>query len=79
MPRGRAATDLDQLSNTLSTSTLDKDGNDRMTWKLDPSGDFNVKTLSNIIQDKLLKVSSNANDFKWNNFIPGKVNISIWM
>ncbi|GJY04134.1 RNA-directed DNA polymerase, eukaryota, reverse transcriptase zinc-binding domain protein [Tanacetum coccineum] len=45
---------------------------------LDASGVLKVKTLSNLIQDKLLADSNLGNHHTWNSWVPNKVNVYVW-
>ncbi|GJS53722.1 hypothetical protein Tco_0627084 [Tanacetum coccineum] len=51
---------------------------DRWRWMLSEDGDFKVKELSRLIEDKILQVENDAQETLWNKLVPKKVNVFIW-
>ncbi|GJR80534.1 alpha/beta hydrolases superfamily protein [Tanacetum coccineum] len=47
-------------------------------WKLSEDGDFKVKELSRLIEDKILQVENDAQETLWNKLVPKKVNVFVW-
>lgn len=62
-PRGRA-------SHEMGTLKLSEDHNDFWSWSPDLSGKFSVKSLTFLVQNKLL-----GEVVIWNSWVHGKVNI----
>ncbi|GKB65405.1 RNA-directed DNA polymerase, eukaryota, reverse transcriptase zinc-binding domain protein [Tanacetum coccineum] len=47
-------------------------------WKLSEDGDFKVKELSRLIEDKIHQVENDAQETLWNKLVPKKVNVFVW-
>ncbi|GJS76729.1 reverse transcriptase domain-containing protein [Tanacetum coccineum] len=47
-------------------------------WMLDEGGEFKVKTLTSLIEEKILQGDSGGVDTLWNKLVPKKVNIFLW-
>ncbi|GKD92503.1 RNA-directed DNA polymerase, eukaryota, reverse transcriptase zinc-binding domain protein, partial [Tanacetum coccineum] len=77
-PRGRANDDLSSLVSLIGNLSLSEEGLDKWIWSKDPSGRFKVSSLSKSIQ--ILSLSNHAlgDHFRWNSWIPRKVNVCIW-
>nr|GEW09584.1 RNA-directed DNA polymerase, eukaryota, reverse transcriptase zinc-binding domain protein [Tanacetum cinerariifolium] len=51
---------------------------DRWRWTLSEDGEFKVKDLSSMVDDKILHVESGGQETLWNKLVPKKVNIFVW-
>ncbi|GKA84297.1 putative RNA-directed DNA polymerase, eukaryota, reverse transcriptase zinc-binding domain protein [Tanacetum coccineum] len=51
---------------------------DRWRWTLCEDGEFKVKDLSRLIEEKILHVESGMQETLWNKLVPRKVNIFVW-
>ncbi|GJR66188.1 putative RNA-directed DNA polymerase [Tanacetum coccineum] len=77
-PRGRSAGELYSLENLINRLFLDSSAADKWTWSPDATGMFTVKSLSNLIQNKLIRGGRIDVPFKWNSWVLRKVNIYAW-
>lgn len=76
--RGRAVDELSLLLLTIGNFSLCESNADSWYWSLDYSGMFSVKSLSLLVQRKLLDEASSHSPFIWNSWVLGKVNICVW-
>ncbi|GJR66773.1 reverse transcriptase domain, reverse transcriptase zinc-binding domain protein [Tanacetum coccineum] len=71
------------------TSVMDKGGwvnnswvwkwdRDRWRWSLGEDGEFKVKELSRMIEEKILLLDIGGQEMLWNKLVPKKVNIFVW-
>ncbi|GJS52303.1 reverse transcriptase domain-containing protein [Tanacetum coccineum] len=51
---------------------------DKWSWSLREDGEFKVKDLSRMLEDKILHTDSGARETRWNNLVPKKVNVFVW-
>ncbi|GKE21948.1 RNA-directed DNA polymerase, eukaryota, reverse transcriptase zinc-binding domain protein [Tanacetum coccineum] len=51
---------------------------DRWRWSLGGDGDFKVKDLSSLIEEKILHSDGGGHETLWNKLVPNKVNIFVW-
>ncbi|GJS97287.1 retrovirus-related pol polyprotein from transposon TNT 1-94 [Tanacetum coccineum] len=51
---------------------------DRWRWALHESGDFTVKELTKLVEEKILDVNNEGDSTIWNKWVPKKVNIFVW-
>nr|GEV41033.1 RNA-directed DNA polymerase, eukaryota, reverse transcriptase zinc-binding domain protein [Tanacetum cinerariifolium] len=51
---------------------------DKWGWLLGKDGEFTVKELARLIEDKVLHVEGRGQETLWNNLVPKKVNIFMW-
>ncbi|GJR37931.1 reverse transcriptase domain, reverse transcriptase zinc-binding domain protein [Tanacetum coccineum] len=51
---------------------------DRWRWTLGEDGDFKVKILTSLIEEKILQVENDGHDTYWNKLVPKKVNVFVW-
>ncbi|PWA59008.1 hypothetical protein CTI12_AA193110 [Artemisia annua] len=51
---------------------------DRWRWTLHESGDFTVKELTKLVEEKILDVNNGGDTTIWNKWVPKKVNIFVW-
>ncbi|PWA80185.1 RNA-directed DNA polymerase, eukaryota, Reverse transcriptase zinc-binding domain protein [Artemisia annua] len=77
-PSGRATDELSCLSSLISGFVLNFTRDDSWTWSLEASGDFTVRSLSNIIQKRLLAIEDSSLSFRWNSWVPRKINVCAW-
>ncbi|GJU38152.1 RNA-directed DNA polymerase, eukaryota, reverse transcriptase zinc-binding domain protein [Tanacetum coccineum] len=77
-PRGRTAGDLYTLENLINGLSLNASVADKWIWSPDAAGLFTVKSLSNLIQNRLIGGGRIDVPFKWNSWVPREVNIYAW-
>ncbi|GJT44971.1 RNA-directed DNA polymerase, eukaryota, reverse transcriptase zinc-binding domain protein [Tanacetum coccineum] len=51
---------------------------DKWKWTLNGDGNFLVKDLSRIVEEKILDVETNSQQMIWNKLLPKKVKIFVW-
>nr|GEV86550.1 putative RNA-directed DNA polymerase, eukaryota, reverse transcriptase zinc-binding domain protein [Tanacetum cinerariifolium] len=51
---------------------------DGWRWTIFDDGNFKVKELSRLIEEKTLRVENGAQEMIWNKLVPKKVNIFVW-
>ncbi|GKC96175.1 reverse transcriptase domain, reverse transcriptase zinc-binding domain protein [Tanacetum coccineum] len=76
--RGRVMGEYNELLGTLQNVVVSNDCRDRWRWALQDDGNFTVKALSRVVEDKILCVENGALATLWNSWVPKKVNIFIW-
>ncbi|GKB12598.1 RNA-directed DNA polymerase, eukaryota, partial [Tanacetum coccineum] len=76
--RGRALDDLTNLSSIIGDLSLSPGTNDKWLWSCDATGVFKVRSITSLIQNKLLEYCKLDNHLLWNSWIPRKVNICVW-
>ncbi|GKB63320.1 reverse transcriptase domain, reverse transcriptase zinc-binding domain protein [Tanacetum coccineum] len=76
--RCRVCKDLDELKNILQSVVISNDCRDRWKWMLHEGGNFTVKELSRLVEEKILRSESSFQETLWNKLVPKKVNIFIW-
>ncbi|GJX98461.1 RNA-directed DNA polymerase, eukaryota, reverse transcriptase zinc-binding domain protein [Tanacetum coccineum] len=54
------------------------DNRDRWKWSLSEDGEFTVKELSRLIEEKILVSDNGGQEMVWNKLVPKKVNIFVW-
>ncbi|GJT09653.1 putative RNA-directed DNA polymerase, partial [Tanacetum coccineum] len=47
-------------------------------WALQESGDFTVRGLTKLVEEKILNMESGGEATTWNNWVPKKVNVFVW-
>ncbi|GKE46043.1 RNA-directed DNA polymerase, eukaryota, reverse transcriptase zinc-binding domain protein, partial [Tanacetum coccineum] len=47
-------------------------------WRLSDDGEFTVKVLARLIEEKIVRGESGGQETFWNNLVPKKVNIFVW-
>ncbi|XP_071688252.1 uncharacterized protein [Rutidosis leptorrhynchoides] len=77
-PTGRAAGSLTELKVLLQGIKLDDQKNDTWGWSLSGNGFFKTKTLTGIIDSKLLKTPQSFLATLHNYLVPKKVEVFIW-
>ncbi|GJZ64247.1 hypothetical protein Tco_0620668 [Tanacetum coccineum] len=77
-PRGRALDDLTNLFLIIGDLSLSPGTNDKWLWSCDATGVFKVRSITSLIQNKLLEYCKVDNYLLWNSRIPRKVNICVW-
>ncbi|XP_071695695.1 uncharacterized protein [Rutidosis leptorrhynchoides] len=77
-PTGRAAGDLVELNNLLSSFRFDRSLKDSWKWSMSSDGMFKVKILASVIDQHILPSSSSQHSTLRNNLVPKKVEIFVW-
>nr|GEY13425.1 RNA-directed DNA polymerase, eukaryota, reverse transcriptase zinc-binding domain protein [Tanacetum cinerariifolium] len=72
---GREESELNDLQHEIS-SIIPSSNPDSWRWSLHPSGQFSVSAFRAIIDSKLL--GHLGSKLRWNNLVPGKINILAW-
>nr|GEW30973.1 RNA-directed DNA polymerase, eukaryota, reverse transcriptase zinc-binding domain protein [Tanacetum cinerariifolium] len=75
-PRGGVEQEQFQHVDRISRSVKLNSNNDSWTWNLEKSGMFSVASVRKMIDDALIH-SPNLN-YRWNKYVPIKVNILVW-
>ncbi|GKC73819.1 RNA-directed DNA polymerase, eukaryota, reverse transcriptase zinc-binding domain protein [Tanacetum coccineum] len=73
--RGRVCKELDDLVYVLQNVVISNNCRDRWRWTLFDDGEFKVKDLTGLTEDKILHVESGGQETLWNKLVPKKVNI----
>ncbi|GKB20542.1 RNA-directed DNA polymerase, eukaryota, reverse transcriptase zinc-binding domain protein [Tanacetum coccineum] len=76
--RGRAVSQLASLKNQIGNIVLYTNRLDSWHWVSNASGIFSVKSLSTLIQRKLLGGSIDNYHFVWNSWVRRKVSSCLW-
>lgn len=77
-PTGRPIDDLVALCERIGNIQLSLNTSDGWIWLLEKNCTFTVRTLSSLVDEKLLGPLCFGKRFSWNNFAPKKVNIFLW-
>ncbi|GKE44868.1 RNA-directed DNA polymerase, eukaryota, reverse transcriptase zinc-binding domain protein [Tanacetum coccineum] len=75
---GRVCKEFDNLLGVLQNVFISNDGRDRRRWMLQENGEFTVKALTRLVEEKVLRVENGNQETLWNNWLPKKVNIFVW-
>ncbi|GJR71924.1 reverse transcriptase domain, reverse transcriptase zinc-binding domain protein [Tanacetum coccineum] len=76
--RGRVCNDFEDLQALLQNVIIKVDCRDRWRWEFQENGDFTVKVLTKLVEEKTLNVASEDEATIWNKWVPKKVNIFVW-
>nr|GEX50533.1 RNA-directed DNA polymerase, eukaryota, reverse transcriptase zinc-binding domain protein [Tanacetum cinerariifolium] len=76
--RGRVCKEFEDLMGVLQNVVVYNNCRDKWRWLLDEDGEFKVKMLTRLIEDKCLCLESDGQETTWNKLVPKKVNIFIW-
>nr|GEU62800.1 RNA-directed DNA polymerase, eukaryota, reverse transcriptase zinc-binding domain protein [Tanacetum cinerariifolium] len=74
---GRVCREYDDLIEALRNVAISNSCKDRWRWTLGEDGDFKVKILASLIEEKILQVENGGHDTHWNNLVPKKVNVFV--
>ncbi|GJS28095.1 putative RNA-directed DNA polymerase, eukaryota, reverse transcriptase zinc-binding domain protein [Tanacetum coccineum] len=77
-PRGRVMGELKELEEIITGISIDRNRKDKWKWKLDPKGEFSVKSLSEWIERRHVRREAGITKLEWNTLVPRKVNVFIW-
>ncbi|GJS51833.1 hypothetical protein Tco_0625195 [Tanacetum coccineum] len=76
--RGRVSKDFEDLTEVLQSTVVSNDCRDTWRWVLGEDGDFKVKELSILIEEKIIQVQNGGHEMLWNKLLPKKnVNIPV--
>nr|GEY48535.1 hypothetical protein [Tanacetum cinerariifolium] len=64
---GRVCREYDDLIEALGNVAVSNSCKDRWRWTLGEDGDFKVKILASLIEEKILQVKNGGHDTRWNN------------
>ncbi|GJV12668.1 reverse transcriptase domain, reverse transcriptase zinc-binding domain protein [Tanacetum coccineum] len=76
--RGRVSRELDELVRVVQNVTIHSNYKDRWRWSLGEDGEFTVKELARLVEEKILHRDGGGQETLWNNLVPKKVNIFVW-
>ncbi|GJT89609.1 reverse transcriptase domain, reverse transcriptase zinc-binding domain protein [Tanacetum coccineum] len=76
--RGRVCKEFEDLMGVLQNVVVSNNCRDKWRWLLDEDGEFKVKMLTRLIEEKCLCLESGGQETTWNKLVPKKVNIFIW-
>ncbi|GJT70708.1 RNA-directed DNA polymerase, eukaryota, reverse transcriptase zinc-binding domain protein [Tanacetum coccineum] len=77
-PRGRSCNKLNSLYSITESRSLNSGALDGWKWTLGSGKDFTAKTLSVMVDSILLEPYHYEQKFKWNSWVPRKINIFAW-
>ncbi|GJW89767.1 reverse transcriptase domain, reverse transcriptase zinc-binding domain protein [Tanacetum coccineum] len=75
---GKVCREFDDLIEILLNVVVSSTCRDRWRWAFDVEGGFKVKTLTGLIEEKILQVEVGGQDTLWNKLVSKKVNIFVW-
>ncbi|GJV18591.1 reverse transcriptase domain, reverse transcriptase zinc-binding domain protein [Tanacetum coccineum] len=75
---GRVTRDLDELVGVLQNVVVHSNCRDNWRWLLGEDGEFTVKELARLVEEKTLHVENGGHETFWNRLVPKKVNIFAW-
>ncbi|GKE09180.1 RNA-directed DNA polymerase, eukaryota, reverse transcriptase zinc-binding domain protein, partial [Tanacetum coccineum] len=75
---GRVSKEFEDLLGVLQHVMVSNNCRDRWRWALDNDGDFTVKDLSSLIEEKILRSDNGGQETGWNKLVPKKVNVFVW-
>ncbi|GKB54349.1 reverse transcriptase domain, reverse transcriptase zinc-binding domain protein, partial [Tanacetum coccineum] len=76
--RGRVSKEFEDLLGVLQNVVIHNNCKDNWRWSLGEDGNFAVKDLSRMVEEKILHADSGGQETIWNNLVPKKVNIFVW-
>lgn len=76
--RGRTMDFFECLSQDMVGVNLVPGSKDGWRWLLDGNEVFTVSNLASLIDNKLLATHGLVDTFKWNNWLPKKINVCFW-
>nr|GEU99642.1 RNA-directed DNA polymerase, eukaryota, reverse transcriptase zinc-binding domain protein [Tanacetum cinerariifolium] len=77
-PRGRSCNELNSSYSNIESCSLNSEALDGWKWTLGSGKDFKAKTLSVMVDSILLEPYHFEQKFKWNSWVPRKINIFAW-
>ncbi|GKA32168.1 hypothetical protein Tco_0718535 [Tanacetum coccineum] len=69
---GRVCKDFEELTEVLQSTVVSNDCRDTWRWVLGEDGDFKVKELSILIEEKIIQVQNGGHEMLWNKLLPKK-------
>ncbi|XP_071689042.1 uncharacterized protein [Rutidosis leptorrhynchoides] len=75
---GRTGAELSALDRLIESCRLESDRPDRWVWNLSSNGSFTSKTMTSIIEEKLLPRGTHLFETLRNYLVPKKVEVFIW-
>ncbi|GJV29789.1 RNA-directed DNA polymerase, eukaryota, reverse transcriptase zinc-binding domain protein [Tanacetum coccineum] len=62
----------------MQNIVVDRNCRDKWRWTLSEDGEFAVKELTKLIEEKVLRMESGGRETLWNTLVPKKVNVFVW-
>ncbi|GKG00713.1 hypothetical protein Tco_0302403, partial [Tanacetum coccineum] len=75
--RGRVSREFEELLDVIQNIVVQSNCRDKWRWALGVNGDFKVKELARLVEEKILHEESGGHETIWNKLVPKKVNISV--
>ncbi|GJS10798.1 nucleotide-binding alpha-beta plait domain-containing protein [Tanacetum coccineum] len=76
--RGRVSREFEELVGVVQDIVVHSNCRDKWRWTLDVDGEFTVKELDRLVEEKILHTDSGGQETIWNKLVPKKVNIFVW-
>nr|GEY13181.1 RNA-directed DNA polymerase, eukaryota, reverse transcriptase zinc-binding domain protein [Tanacetum cinerariifolium] len=76
--RGRVNREFEDLLGVVQNIVVHSNCRDKWRWTLDKNGEFMVKELARLVEEKILHTESGGHETLWNILVPKKVNIFVW-
>nr|GEU86156.1 cysteine-rich receptor-like protein kinase [Tanacetum cinerariifolium] len=75
--RGRVSREYEEFIRIMQ-NIVDHNCKDKWRWTLGGDGEFAVKELARLIEEKVLRVENGGHKTLWNKLVPKKVNVFVW-
>ncbi|GKB26925.1 reverse transcriptase domain, reverse transcriptase zinc-binding domain protein, partial [Tanacetum coccineum] len=76
--RGRVNREFEDLLGVVQNIVVHSNCRDKWRWTLNENGEFTVKELARLVEEKILHTESGGHETLWNILVPKKVNIFVW-
>ncbi|GJZ88887.1 reverse transcriptase domain, reverse transcriptase zinc-binding domain protein, partial [Tanacetum coccineum] len=77
-PTGRVYGEVEELISILQNVSISIDCRDVWRWNARDDGKFMVKTLTKMMEEKILNEENTEDETRLNRLVPKKVNIFVW-
>ncbi|XP_071694839.1 uncharacterized protein [Rutidosis leptorrhynchoides] len=78
VPAGRARGELESLNELLAGAVIDPSKQDSWRWRTGNNGIFTTKSLTGLIEEKLITRGNGNMETLRNNLVPKKIKIFVW-
>ncbi|GJV06394.1 putative reverse transcriptase domain-containing protein [Tanacetum coccineum] len=76
--RGRVSKELDDLLGVVQNVVVYSNWRDKWRWLFGEDGEFTVRELAKLAEEKILQVENRGHETLWNRLVFKKVNIFVW-